>query len=164
MFASYHVLNNRKVNTVFPYHNFLNVLADDLTKKPQRDKGNEYVCRTRAQRAYGYNGYQVYNEESEIFICEFCKDIISTEYHVYVSAYLYEKDHDFDKLMAWRKTFLKICYLHFRLTGTKLPGRNIYRDALIGTPNNSFPRGSGKRGRGRQPRGQGRRGRPVVDW
>ena len=126
------------------------------------ENGLEYVCRTLAQRHKGYNGYQIYTEDSEIFICEFCKNIIATEYHVYVSAYVFEKNHDFDKLMAWRRTFLKICYIHFRLTGTKLPGRNIYRDALIGTTSNQ-PRGSNRSRRG-QFRGLGRRGRPVVDW
>ena len=89
-------------------------------------EGREFVCRTIADRQ---KGLAFYTDNSEIFSCIICKCIISTEYHTYVSCYEFKTNQRHQVINAWRRTFLRACYIHFRISGSKLEGRNCFHDA-----------------------------------
>ena len=107
----------------------------------------EYVCRTKADRQ---RGVEFFTESSEIFNCIICKDIISTSFHTYVNCFIYNESASFNQILQYRKTFLRACYLHFKLEGRSMPGRNPYRYSQVETSSQTRGRGGSiNRGRGR---------------
>ena len=116
--------------------------------------GTEYVCRTRADRQ---RGIEYYSNSSEIFQCKICCDVISTPFHCYVNCFIFKESPPFHMILKYRKTFYRACYLHFKLEGVKLSGRNIYKDAEVN--HGEYQTQIGGRGRGRG-RGTWRRGTP----
>ena len=120
--------------------------------------GEEYVCRTKADRQ---KGVDYFSEHSEIFNCVICKDIISTSFHTFVFCFTFEEGSDFKKILLHRKSFLRACYLHFKLEGVKLPGRNPYKFSQVESSSAPPRGGSGFRGRGSRGRAHTRRGIPT---
>ena len=117
--------------------------------------GTEYVCRTKATRQ---KGVEFYTEDSELFSCIICKDIISTAFHTYVYCFIFKGNSDFRQVLQYRKSFLRACYLHFKMEGKKLTGRNPFDFSQI---ERDIPAGRGNRGRPRRGRGYVRRGAPA---
>ena len=123
------------------------------------EHGREYVCRTAAQRQ---RMISFLTENSEIFSCVICKCIISTEYHTFVYCYEYKKNQRFQIVNAWRNTFLRACYIHFRISNTKLEGRNCYQDAAATFTRNQTRGGRGRGSFGGASRPYARRGRAAA--
>ena len=120
--------------------------------------GVEFVCRTMALRQ---TDVKFYTESSEIFSCCICNDVISTPYHTFVNCYRYMKDAPFMLIMNWTKTFLRSCYIHFKIEGVELPGRNCHSDSSFGDQSRGWLGRGSSRGRG----GRGsswRRGAPTA--
>lgn len=116
--------------------------------------GREFVCRSLSMRQ---RNLCVYTERSELFSCEICKCLIGTDYHTFVFCYVYQPNPCYQLVKAWKDTYLRCCYIHFKLANTKLPGRNCYRDAYLSSPA-QFGGQSNSRGGARFAR----RGRPVY--
>ena len=109
--------------------------------------GVEFVARTVCDRQKGIEFYQ---PNSEIYQCVICQDIISTPYHVFVNCYVNKKGASFARIQNYKKTFLKACYIHWKIMGVSLPDRNVFTDAR--TPSTRGTRGNW-RGRGFSRRG-----------
>ena len=132
--------------------------AHDVKYRSVIRDGIEYVCRTMALRQ---TDVKFYTESSEIFSCIICGDVISTPYHTFVNCYRFFKDAPFMLIMNWTKTFLRSCYIHFRIEGVELPGRNCHSDSSFGDHSRGWLGRGSSRGRG----GRGsswRRGAPAA--
>ena len=105
--------------------------------------GVEYVSRTVCGRQ---SGIDFFTDGSQIFKCVVCGDIISTPYHVYVFCYIFKPNFSFERLQNWKDTWLRGCYIHWKINGISMPNRNIYADARAKKPRGG-PRGTW-RGRG----------------
>ena len=111
--------------------------------------GTEFLARTVCDRQ---SGVDFYTENSQIFSCVVCGEIISTPYHVYVFCYIFKQNHSFELMQYWTKTWLRGCYIHWKINGVAMPNRNMYADAR-----SKKPRGTPWRG----GRGGSRRGKCV---
>ena len=96
--------------------------------------GIEYVARTLCERQ---TGVDFYTDSSQIFSCVVCGDVISTPYHVYVFCYIYKQNHSFERLQNWKNTWLRACFLHWKILGVAMPNRNIFADAMSKRPRGS---------------------------
>ena len=89
--------------------------------------GEEYVSRARACTKPNY----FRNSDPVEDTCLVCNKLLLTTFHVFMPVYKYEDPDTVDKVTIWKwqKSWLKICYLHFRRsTGVKfIPNRNPQR-------------------------------------
>ena len=106
--------------------------------------GVEFVARTVCERQ---TGVDFFTDISQIFSCAVCGDLISTPYHVYVFCYIYKQNHSFERLQNWKNTWLRACYLHWKISGVAMPSRNLFADAR-----SKRPRGAKTPWRGRGSR------------
>ena len=112
----------------------------------------EYVCRTFADRQ---RNIEYFSPDSEIFSCKICGDLICTPYHVYVNCFIFEENASFSMILKYKKTFYRACYIHFKIEGRRLAGRNVHKYADPSGSSNPTARGRGSRG-SRGGRGRGR--------
>ena len=123
--------------TIFPRDNGQSVKYSSVFKD-----GVEYVARTVCERQ---SGIDFYTDHSQMFNCVICNDIISTPYHVYVFCYIFKQNYSFERMQNWKLTWLRGCFIHWKINGVSMPNRNMYADARA--RRTRAPRGSG-RGRG----------------
>ena len=119
--------------------------------------GVKYVARTLCLRQ---PGIEFYTEASQMYKCVICDDLISNPYHVFVYCYKYKPNYSFERLMNWRETWLKACFIHWKISGVTMPSRNVFADARS---NGAGAGGVGGGGRGRGAwRGSGIRRRGTA--
>ena len=86
--------------------------------------GDQYVSRAKACSKVNYFKSNDTAEDT----CIVCHKLLLTTFHVFMPVYKYEDPDTVDKVTIWRwqKSWLKICYLHFRRKeGVEfIPGRN----------------------------------------
>ena len=105
--------------------------------------GTEFVARTVCDRQ---SGVDFLTDRSQIFTCVVCGDIISTPYHVYVFCYIFKQNHSFELMQHWSTTWLRGCYIHWKINGVAMPNRNVYADARTKKPRGSSAPWRGGRG------------------
>ena len=114
--------------TLMPRHFGASVKYQSVFKN-----GVEFVARTVCDR----QGPEFFTDSTQMFTCAVCGDVLGTPYHVILNCYIFKPNFSFQQLLDWRDTFQKACFLHWKLEGVTMPGRNLYQDAKSGRAKNN---------------------------